>query len=55
VVREERPAFERNTIDMSEWTCVNYRYVMGQHFDFLDIYEPHAKLATLCKIIWTLV
>ena len=27
--REERPALERNIIDTSEWTCANYRYVIG--------------------------
>ena len=32
--REERPAFERNTIDTSEWTCEDHRYVIGQHFGF---------------------
>jgi hypothetical protein len=31
--REERPTLERNIIDTSERALVNYRYMIGQHFD----------------------
>ena len=37
--REERPTLERNIIDTSEKARANYRYVIGQHFGLVNIYE----------------
>jgi hypothetical protein len=37
--REERPTLERNIIDTSERARANYRYLNGQHFGLVKIYE----------------
>ena len=37
--REEGPTLERDTIDTPERARTNYRYVIGQHFGLVNIYE----------------
>ena len=41
------PAFERHIIDMSEWTCVNYRYVTGYHFGILTSTSERGEVANI--------
>ena len=45
--REERPARERHIIDTSEWTCANYRYVIGWHFWVLPYTSEPGELANI--------
>ena len=45
--REQRPTPERHIIDASEWTCANYRYVIGQHWSITYTSES-SELAALC-------
>jgi hypothetical protein len=37
--REERPTLERNIIDTSERARASYRYMIGQHFGLVNLYE----------------
>ena len=53
--RGERPALERNIIDTPKRTRANYRNVMGSILVCEDIRTRLSELATLCKIVWTLV
>jgi hypothetical protein len=36
---EERPALKRDIIDTSERARANYRYMIGQHFGLVNLYE----------------